>query len=151
MKSRGENRARWKVGVGEKRGPSRWPAASQQISTGVTNDPGRRDRRASRKLFDTLGAVLHSLTRTSLHTHTLSLSLSLFVSLFHPRLLHHRLYLTTHTQAFTFERGWRDANLYWNFSPFAERFALALIERRKPLSRIAGVRVCPSPLPSPSP
>lgn len=25
-----------------------------QIRTGVTNDPGRRDRRASRKLFDTL-------------------------------------------------------------------------------------------------
>ena len=81
MKSRGENRARWKVGVGEKRGPSRWPAASQQISTGVTNDPGRRDRRASRKLFDTLGAVLHSLTRTSLHTHTLSLSVSFCFSL----------------------------------------------------------------------
>ena len=115
-----------------------------QISSGVTNDPGRRDRRASRKLFDTLCAVLHSLTRTkNLHSLSpclfsfslvlpLSLSLSLFIFLCLSFTRVHSItvsiYLVveracnTHASFHVFESpaGARDANLYWNFS-LAER------------------------------
>lgn len=48
MKSRGENRAVLKGGLRE------MARSRPEIRTVVTNDPGRRDRRASRKLFDTL-------------------------------------------------------------------------------------------------